>query len=160
MLPASDWSPVRTYVNTRMVRAGGGHAKLGDFGAVRPITDTARDFCESARHAIRDLRDGDWRVKVGIQQGIQHGIQYGIQQGIQGGDATCATATGRSRWVALHFQAFVIQHDNRRATTVSALRRRRLANFETCAELLGPATREEMWRKALALSTRGGYTTG
>lgn len=50
--------------------AAGGHAKLGDFGAVRPHAgeagEAARAYCASSRLLVTQLRDGDWRVKAGL----------------------------------------------------------------------------------------------
>jgi len=43
-----------------------GHAKLGDFGAARPITPQGYGIVEEARNIVGTLRDGDWRVKRGI----------------------------------------------------------------------------------------------
>jgi hypothetical protein len=50
--------------------AAGGHAKLGDFGAVRPQVgeagEAARAYCAASRSLVTQLRDGDWRVKAGL----------------------------------------------------------------------------------------------
>jgi serine/threonine protein kinase len=40
-----------------------GHIKLADFGAARPVTDSARSVLANSRKGLRELRDGDWRVK-------------------------------------------------------------------------------------------------
>jgi serine/threonine protein kinase len=42
-----------------------GHVKLTDFGACRPFTEEAREALRGSRHAVRSLRDGDWRSKAG-----------------------------------------------------------------------------------------------
>lgn len=39
-----------------------GHAKLTDFGAVRPHTEEARRLVADAHAAVDTLRDGDWRA--------------------------------------------------------------------------------------------------
>ena len=41
-----------------------GHAKLADFGAARPLDGhaRARAIVAAGRHALRELRDGDWRA--------------------------------------------------------------------------------------------------
>lgn len=46
--------------------AAGGHAKIGDFGAVRPISSEAKEFCIQSRSVLNELRSGDWRVKAGL----------------------------------------------------------------------------------------------
>lgn len=39
-----------------------GHVKLADFGACRPATAHAVDLLKSSRHALRDMRDGEWHA--------------------------------------------------------------------------------------------------
>jgi serine/threonine protein kinase len=42
-----------------------GHIKLTDFGACRPVTDSARALIRpSGKHLLKELRDGDWKEKV------------------------------------------------------------------------------------------------
>ncbi|KAK3286140.1 hypothetical protein CYMTET_6290 [Cymbomonas tetramitiformis] len=44
----------------------GGHAKLGDFGAARPATEKAKEMVSASSTAIKNMRCGDWRVKMGV----------------------------------------------------------------------------------------------
>lgn len=57
-------------VSTAGGASAGGHAKLGDFGAVRPQAgeagEAARAYCAASRSLVTQLRDGDWRVKAGF----------------------------------------------------------------------------------------------
>lgn len=43
-----------------------GHIKVTDFGACRPVTESAKEVLNQSRDAIRRLRDGDWRVAAGL----------------------------------------------------------------------------------------------
>lgn len=43
-----------------------GHVKVTDFGACRPLTPAARATLRASRHAIQQLRDGDWRSAKGL----------------------------------------------------------------------------------------------
>ncbi len=46
-----------------------GHVKLTDFGAARPLTPQAAALLRVSRHAVRRLRDGDWRRPSTAGQG-------------------------------------------------------------------------------------------
>ena len=46
------------------------HAKLGDFGAARPYTETGQKIWKEAAKSLSSLRDGDWRVKKGIAPAV------------------------------------------------------------------------------------------
>lgn len=37
-----------------------GHMKLTDLGAVRPVSDAAREYVKAQRNVMAELRDGDW----------------------------------------------------------------------------------------------------
>lgn len=41
-----------------------GHAKVTDFGAVRPISPHGAEICRGAKAVLGALRDGDWRAKA------------------------------------------------------------------------------------------------
>ena len=44
-----------------------GHVKLGDFGGARPITDDARQrLAMREKDALRKMRDGDWKTRMGV----------------------------------------------------------------------------------------------
>ncbi|RYG41757.1 hypothetical protein EON68_02715, partial [archaeon] len=45
---------------------GGGHAKLTDFGACRPMNDAARAVVAGSRDIVTNLRSGEWRDAAGI----------------------------------------------------------------------------------------------
>ena len=40
------------------------HVKLADFGAARPLTDSARQLLVDSRNALREMRSGDWKTDV------------------------------------------------------------------------------------------------
>ncbi|CAM9591525.1 unnamed protein product [Scytosiphon promiscuus] len=43
-----------------------GHVKVADFGACRPVSEDAKTSLNRSRHALRTLRDGDWRAAAGL----------------------------------------------------------------------------------------------
>lgn len=66
-----------------------GHIKLTDFGACRPTTAAAQRVLDKSRHALRTLRDGDWRGAAGQPSSPQYGT-------IGGGDDSDSESDGIS----------------------------------------------------------------
>jgi len=62
-----------------------GHVKVTDFGACRPISPEAKAVLKASRHAMRQLRDGDWRRMAGEGKGGNGGGQQQQQQEQQQG---------------------------------------------------------------------------
>jgi serine/threonine protein kinase len=52
-----------------IVLTSSGHAKLTDFGAVRPFTEDAKRLIEESKDALKSLRSGDWKVGAGLTTG-------------------------------------------------------------------------------------------
>lgn len=50
-----------------IILTSSGHAKLTDFGAVRPYTDEARGHIAAARNALRSMRSGDWKPEAELE---------------------------------------------------------------------------------------------
>ena len=46
-----------------------GHVKVTDFGACRPVSSEAKAVLKASRHAVQQLRDGDWRRVGGAEGG-------------------------------------------------------------------------------------------
>lgn len=65
----------------------GAHAKLGDFGAVRPVTPAGEAIVAGSRSVLRDLRDGDWRAMQQQQQ-----LRSTAQDACAGGAPTTTSA--------------------------------------------------------------------
>lgn len=53
-----------------------GHFKVADFGACRPISEAAKNSLNRSRHALRTLRDGDWRVAAGLSPNPVYTIPF------------------------------------------------------------------------------------
>lgn len=51
-----------------VVLTGDGHAKLTDFGGVRPITSTAATLVDEVSDIIANMKDGDWRAAYSQDQ--------------------------------------------------------------------------------------------
>ncbi len=58
-----------------------GHAKLTDFGAVRPFSEEARRLVADAHAAVDTLRDGDWRTAPADAAGAGGGAGGGGGRG-------------------------------------------------------------------------------
>jgi serine/threonine protein kinase len=54
-------------------KSGGCHAKLTDFGACRPLKPDAHALVANSRQILQNLRDGDWRARLGIAVADQAG---------------------------------------------------------------------------------------
>lgn len=50
-----------------IILTSSGHAKLTDFGAVRPYTDEAKGHIAAARNALRSMRSGDWKPEAELE---------------------------------------------------------------------------------------------
>lgn len=56
-----------------------GHVKVADFGACRPVSEAAKQALNRSRDALRTLRDGDWRVAVGLPPNPVYTLPFGPQ---------------------------------------------------------------------------------
>lgn len=65
----------------------GGHIKVADFGACRPVSADAKNVLNRSRDALRTLRDGDWRVAAGLPPNPVYSIPIGRKASGRHGDS-------------------------------------------------------------------------
>lgn len=65
----------------------GGHIKVADFGACRPVSADAKNVLNRSRDALRTLRDGDWRVAAGLPPNPVYTIPIGRKVSGRDGDS-------------------------------------------------------------------------
>lgn len=65
----------------------GGHIKVADFGACRPVSADAKNVLNRSRDALRTLRDGDWRVAAGLPPNPVYTVPIGRKASGRDGDS-------------------------------------------------------------------------
>lgn len=85
-----------------------GHIKITDFGACRPLTESARDILNQSRDALRTLRDGDWRVAAGLPPNLQYSFAERKEDSdseSDGGRVGIETSEGENNQVEVEVEA-------------------------------------------------------